>query len=547
MKKIVRFYHTVRPLKFEQVFYRLIYRLFPFKPKSYSSTQEISANSWPLYTPKVGEQSLFENHEVRFLNKFAVIKTPPDWNDETTHSKLWLYNLHYFDDLNSPDSENRSLLQKHFILKWIDENPAPHGNGWEPYPISLRLVNWIKWCQFNQEYDVEILRSMEQQADALMAQLEFHILGNHLFANAKALVFVGCFLNSSRSADYLTKGLALLEREVSEQFLEDGGHFELSPMYHCILLWDLIDLLNLAVASNNIQINRYRDEWADVIERGLSWLSKMCHPDGDISFFNDAAFGIAPAPHEIFRFARSVGITNQSDSVSSSVMLPESGYSRLVRGPFTLFFDHAEVGPSYLPGHAHADTLSVELSYGRHRVFVNSGTSEYGTGAERQRQRSTAAHNTVFINGENSSDVWAGFRVGQRAHVSEPQYCENEDTVVVRAEHDGFTHLVKGFTHSRTCSVSADRVLIEDEIGARCSKTVMAHFHLHPDIHTEIVDDNSVRLKLSSDEFLLFHADVPIKIENTTWHPEFGKSIPSTRLVLVIPGSYLTCELTLGS
>ncbi|WP_258807266.1 heparinase II/III family protein [Pseudidiomarina sp. CB1] len=547
MQKISRYYHTIKPLKSEQILYRLKYRFFPVKALPTPSSEDLSANRWSLNAPQVGVQSLFENDEVCFLNKRAQIKAPQDWNDDAQHAMLWLYNLHYFDDLNSSGADQRYRLQKKFILKWIEENPPLHGNGWDPYPLSLRLVNWVKWCQFNQEYDVDILRSIEQQADALMAQLEFHILGNHLFANAKALVFVGCFLKGGRADDYSTKGLQLLTREVSEQFLADGGHFELSPMYHSILLWDLIDLYNLALVSKDVRFSSFHPEWKEVIERGLSWLSVMCHPDGDISFFNDAAFGIAPSPNEIFRFALSVGITTDNKTGPSITMLQDSGYSRLKRGPFTLIFDHAEVGPTYLPGHAHADTLSIELSLGRQRVFVNSGTSEYGTEPERQRQRSTAAHNTLFVKSQNSSDVWAGFRVGKRAHVSGVESEETNDAVMVRAEHDGFCHLVKGLTHTRKCTVFDNKVLIEDELGVSGTKPIIAHFHLHPDVDVETIDTHSVRLILASGETLLFTADEPVSVEKTTWHPEFGKSISSLRLVIVISGSYLTSELTLGS
>ena len=77
--------------------------------------------------------------------------------------------------------------------------------------------------------------------------------------------------------------------------------------------------------------------------------------------------------------------------------------------------DVGEIGPDYRPGHAHADTLCFELSVFGQRLVVNSGTSEYGLGAERLRQRGTAAHSTVQIDGADSSEVWSGFRVARRA------------------------------------------------------------------------------------------------------------------------------------
>jgi hypothetical protein len=47
--------------------------------------------------------------------------------------------------------------------------------------------------------------------------------------------------------------------------------------------------------------------WKQILERGLDWLQTMCHPDGEISFFNDAAFGIAPALAELMGYAESIG------------------------------------------------------------------------------------------------------------------------------------------------------------------------------------------------------------------------------------------------
>ena len=61
-------------------------------------------------------------------------------------SKLWLYNLHYFDDLNSNiQSSYKNELRVNLVYKWIDNNTSFHGIGWEPYPTSIRIVNWIKW------------------------------------------------------------------------------------------------------------------------------------------------------------------------------------------------------------------------------------------------------------------------------------------------------------------------------------------------------------------------------------------------------------------
>jgi len=111
--------------------------------------------------------------------------------------KLWLYNLHYFDDLVSCDAENKRELHSGWIKKWVQENPPGEGNGWEPYPTSLRIVNWIKWGVAGNCLSDEVLHSLAVQARYLLKKLEYHLLGNHLFANAnanaKALIFAGLF------------------------------------------------------------------------------------------------------------------------------------------------------------------------------------------------------------------------------------------------------------------------------------------------------------------------------------------------------------------
>ena len=89
---------------------------------------------------------------------------------------------------------------------------------------------------------------------------------------------------------------------------------------------------------------------------------------------------------------------------------------RICKGEAVLLIDVAPIGPDYLPGHAHADTLSYELSLYGKRVLVNSGTSRYGSGPKRDWERSTAAHNTVEVDGQSSSETWSGFRVARRAY-----------------------------------------------------------------------------------------------------------------------------------
>jgi uncharacterized heparinase superfamily protein len=181
------------------------------------------------------------------------------------------------------------------------------------------------------------------------------------------------------------------------------------------------------------------------------WLGAMCHPDGEIAFFNDAAIGVHPSPSELNAYAMRLGFGSVPPPADGVTNLVSSGYVRLQLPGAVVLFDVGEVGPAYLPGHAHADTLSFELSIGGRRVAVNSGTSEYGIGAERSRQRGTMAHNTVSIGGMDSSEVWGGFRVARRARpFGAASGSGPAQGLFARCGHDGFRRIGIGSDHGTT-------------------------------------------------------------------------------------------------
>ena len=539
--KLLRLYHTVKPLRFEQIYYRLWYRLFPLS-KLTPDLGPYLAKTWVWFGIEVIKPSFISLDEVEFLNRRSCISNRSVWND-ISYEKLWLYNLHYFDDLNAVDSLSRKNIQYILVKRWILENPPVVGNGWEPYPISLRLVNWIKWYQRTGINDQAIIDSIALQAKALSKQLEYHILGNHLFANAKALVFVGCFLDGKESDRYLRLGLRLLDREIPEQFLDDGGHFELSPMYHSILLWDLLDLINLAKNSGQPLVLNELEDWSTRAVSALRWLDVMTHTDKEISFFNDATIGIAASPDEIKKYALMLGLTSTYVNEFYTPLL-STGYSRINNSAYCLLFDHGAVGPSYLPGHAHADTLSFELSVGRDRFFVNSGTSLYGLSDERHRQRGTEAHNTVIVDCADSSEVWGGFRVARRANVKMCSVDILENSVSISAQHDGYLRFNGGVIHRRTIRASENSILIGDNVSGSF-KVACSIFHMHPGITLEVLSNTSLKLTGELGGIVTFYATSPIEIKTSSYQPGFGISVPNRKLVIPLSNGALKVSIEL--
>lgn len=458
--------------------------------------------------------------------------------------RLWLYNLHYFDDLNASGAENRADLHRRLIGRWIAENPPVDGAGWEPYPCSLRIVNWIKWALCGNELRSDWLASLALQSAWLEEHIEWHLLGNHLFANAKALVFAGLFFEGRDAEHWLQMGLEILEREIPEQVLSDGGQFELSPMYHAIATEDVLDLVNAAKAWPGRVPTSTVEAWRNVASKMLAWAAVMQHPDGRIALFNDSAFGIAPQLDELFDYAERLRIDFES-LTGPLKHLEQSGYVRATIGEAVLFADVGSIGPDYLPGHAHADSLGFELSLFGDRWFVDTGCSTYDVSPDRLRQRGTAAHNTVIVNGDDSSEVWSSFRVARRARPLYAKAKVDGNAIHVEGAHDGYKRLPGRVIHARTFKLEPGRLKITDRLDGDF-ESADANFLLHPEVDARLTDNSAVLSRAGRTIELQF-AGGAATVDASFWHPEFGMSIPSQRIAVSFTGSSLTTTFTWAS
>ena len=531
MIRLARLWHTARWLRPVQVYARVARKLRRVRPDLRAAPSPCAPKQ--AWRACARAASMLGPDTFRFLNVEHRINDPADWN-HTDWPKLWLYNAHYFDDLVADGVDERCDWHRALIARWIAQNPPAHGNGWEPYPTSLRAVNWIKWTLSGDTPDARMLDSLAAQVRWLRAHLETHLLGNHLWANAKALVFAGAFFEGAEAAAWLAQGMALVRRELAEQILPDGGHFELSPMYHAIVLEDVLDLIQLADIFPGTFDAADTATWRATATRMLHWLGVMTHPDGEIAFFNDAAFGIAPNLAALQAYASSIGVDVSTKPLAAIEALPDSGYVRLTAGDAVLIADVARIGPDYIPGHAHADTLSFELSLRGQRVLVNGGTSTYEPDAERLRQRGTAAHNTVTVDGKDSSEVWAAFRVARRARPRDVHWGHEGDTLWLEGAHDGYRRsLPHGPLHHRRWELHVDGLRVTDTLDGRFAGAV-ARFRFPP--------GSSDMLQWSCD-------DAAMQLQSDAWHPRFGISEACRVLEVTFRGATVTSEFrwTAGS
>jgi uncharacterized heparinase superfamily protein len=520
MKKFLLVLNTVRYLKWQQIYFRVVRRLVkPVISDEFKNFDLVRPKNWQhvlLYNQKI-ETGLSAN----FLNHKKNLDFPIDWNTEIP-SKLWVYNLHYFEDLLSDNAHDRAQLHRELLDIWVDQNSIGSENSWDPYPTSLRIVNVLKAWLGGLELNHKVLGSLFYQASYLSNDLEKHLLGNHYFVNLKALLFAGVIYDITSWRKTAEHGLL---SEIPEQILNDGANFELSPMYHSLMLTDMLDIANL-IRAFPLQVSRSLALLVEnTVPKMLKFMEVMSHPDGGVSFFNDSVDGVAPAKFRIEMYAKKLDYVIEHIELDKTLVFDneDSGYICVVFPRSKLIFDASPVGPDYIPGHAHADTLSFELSIGFQRVLVNLGVSEYGLSSSRTRQRKTLSHNTVEIDGKDSSQVWSGFRVAKRARIlSRDCKLDSDQKVVLNASHDGYKTLLGGCFHNRQIVMGDDTLVVTDTL-IGTFRDAVSRFHFHPDL-TVSIDDNF--LKVEGKEFIVT-SDLTGKVASiydSEWHPEFGVS-----------------------
>ena len=442
-----RYINTIKFLKPIQIYYRLYY-IIRVKIE-YKYSKESNSNILKLQK-SIRVKSSYSNGEFSFLNlskRFDKI----DWN-YSRYGKLWTYNLTYFDFLSK--REDISL-----IYDFID-NIDSIKDGLEPFPISLRGVNWIKFLSLYNIRDKKIDDSLYAQYYILMDNLEYHLLGNHLLENGFSLLFGGYYF---RDYTLYHKAEEILFKELDEQILSDGGHFELSPMYHQIMLFRVLDSINLLKNSNWIEESNLLEFLIEKAEIMLGWLDAISYRDGDIPLLNDSTKDIAPTTIELFDYAKRLKVER------AKIRLKESGYRKILKDNYELILDIGSISAKYIAGHTHSDIFNFELRVNGKPFIVDSGISTYEVSNRRDIERSTKAHNTVEVNGKNQIEVWGGFRVGDRADIFNIVEADN----YIEATHNGYGDIL----HTRRWSFYNDRVVIEDRLSRDSSAIFRLHFH----------------------------------------------------------------------
>lgn len=575
LARLLRTLRTVRHLKLSQVYWRVrrsIERKRP--PRNIQVPKQLTLRTdtpnVPLFE-KLNNQLILEELQHGEITLLGMQNTLGSANVNwrlgiQNHNRLWAVTLHYHgwlwqlaaatrDTLLSHEQRETAFkMLQHYLKDWITRCDLTSGGSrqlaWNAYAISTRIGWWVRLYKLVgkqlKECDAplhdQFLKSLRRQATYLHNHLERDLRGNHLLRDAVGLAWAGRFFDGEQAKEWLSTANEIAIAEVREQVMTDGGHYERSTMYHLHAMEDICSLACLI--EEPVVVEQLRDTW----KRMANCLRWLLHPDGAIALLNDAALNGAVAPVEMLNAGSArFDVDTVHERPQGGRHLQHWGLAIWQGDPWQVFFDVGPIGPDHQPGHAHADSLSIECSFRGRRVIVDPGTFAYDHDETRQYDRSTAAHNTVCIDGGDSSEVWHIFRVGRRARVKNVVVHSDVESFRATASHDGYRHLNGSPIHLRSIEVKQNESFdIHDRIEGRGNHHASGSLLLEPNWTVESTDDEGWVVTHGNDRLgihLSSNAELKLSTVTAPYHPNFGTSIETRRLEWAFDGD-LPLEVT---
>ena len=418
-----------------------------------------------------------------------------------------------------------ALLQQ--MSSWITDNPYGYGMNWRsPLELGVRIINWV--------FALELVRESGllcgARWEAIYRTIHIHCweiyrkiskgssANNHLIGELAGVFVAASYLPDLPGArQMITECRSSLVREIERQTFEDGCNREHALGYQFFVIqFYLISGLVGRWTGNDFppayfsRLHAMFEFVAAVAEAGpLPMFGDQ--DDGYVLDLGDSAqdvgalMGIGNELFDLSDVGRQLATRSESaywllgrasDGVpersgvhkgSPSVAFPASGYYQLQsnrgKNSISLFFDCAELGYGAIAAHGHADALSFTLRAHNEYLLIDPGTYDYFTyPAWRDYFRTTAAHNTVAIDGLDQSDMQGPFMWGKRATARCLEWKADERQSTVIGEHDGYARLADPVVHRRTLTLSHDsfQCSVVDRLIARGDHLVRVYFHLGP-------------------------------------------------------------------
>lgn len=477
------------------------------------------------------------------------------------------------------------------LVSWLDANPYGKGMNWRsPLELGVRLINWV-WAidlildagLFAGEIKRRVLHAVYLHCrDLAKKYSQGSSSNNHLVGEAAGVLVASCYFSKfASSAQWREQSQAILEREILAQSYPDGCTREhaLGYQFFVIQFYLYTGLCARAVGHD------YSPTYWARLEKMCEFVARLAEGGKELPMFGDRDDGyvldLGNRPEDVngvlsvaavlFKradfaartdeYAETAYWTMGSDGPAgyqaaakdcakqplASTAFSESGYYLLQSGmpgedAISLFFDCAELGYGTIAAHGHADALSFTLRVAGVDILVDPGTYDYFTYPEwRNYFRSTAAHNTLEIDGMDQSRMLGPFLWGSRARARCLLWETSAASTCVMGEHDGYQALDGSVVHRRTLCLDNTRREVEvvDELRATGKHRMRMFFHLSEHCTVTSVENNICQLALPTGKTsIAFDPTVRVSTINGDAHTKAGwlsrgyhRKIPVTTLV----------------
>lgn len=455
---------------------------------------------------------------------------------------------------------------KDLFSDWNLKNPVGMGVNWtQAMEIALRGMSLCFMLSLlqplrpdEQAWAHEVTQSIWQHALYTELDIEFsHLISsNHYLSNVVGLYCMSSFLDAPGMGRRRRKYRGMIHREMLRQVYLDGGDYEASCGYHLLVLQMFTSAYLVMRAERETPPLHFTER----LRAMYQYLAELADEDGRVPHLGDCDDGrvellvsdlrqmtTAPAeqrdsllvPGAIALGDALFNLGYGGDAADSAwyglrppgrkatrarcVLFPQSGIAIGRMNDSEVLFFAVRNGILGTGSHTHNDKLSVVARIRGTELLCDSGTYWY-TRDENYRNlfRSTAAHNTVAIDGAEQNSISPTresiFKFGDEAKVSLIEMNDSGEEICFAASHCGYSRIGAG--HKRIVRTMPNSILIEDQLSGAGEHTFEIFWHLPAIWHIDKVDDDltvwisgpfQVKLKPESDTVLnLSHDSVPI-------------------------------------
>ena len=426
------------------------------------------------------------------------------------------------------------------LQTWLAQCPYPLGPNWSsPIEHGIRLINWSLIWHLAGGPESPLfggaeggalraawLRSIYQHMRFIADNYSLYSSANNHLIGELAGLYVAArtwdqWLDTRRMA---VKAKHDLQAEALKQFSGDGVNAEQAMCYHKFSLHFLL-AAGLCGRANQ---DPFGQPYWDRVQAALVYVASQMDCSGEVPLYGDADDGevFCLDPSERFSHYRSLvavgarlsgrsdlsakhAAVNGGQDVQADWLLGQDAQptqhpaqqeqdlaglpTQFAQGGYLILghrlhqadevrvlMDVGPLGSNRIAGHGHADALSLQLSIAGVSLLCDPGTYCYNAEpAFRRYFRSTAAHNTLVVDGQDQS-LYGGSFLWLRDVNSKLLTLEDDgESCTVHACHDGYTALRDPVTHHRRVTLCRrlDRLVVVDWLDAGQPHDVSLNWH----------------------------------------------------------------------